>query len=132
MSGVPHFIIYPEKENEFFFKDFDAQCTFVKDSAGMVNEIIWHQNKQDVKCARYSAPAPLTENEMAGYAGKYEIPEFNAVYPVTVKDHELRMTLPKVFKKVNIETDMILGHMSGDKFYGMLGMADFKRNDKER
>jgi CubicO group peptidase (beta-lactamase class C family) len=130
MSGVPHFIIYPEKENEFFFKDFNAQCTFVKDSSGKVNEIIWHQSNTDTKAVRYTPPKLLTQEELMSYTGKYEIPEFNAIYPVTLKENELRMTLPKEFKKVNIETDMILGHMSGDKFYGRLGMAEFKRNEK--
>ena len=130
IPGAPKFVIYPEKEDEFFFKDFDAQCTFVTDSSGKVNEIIWHQNKTDTKAVRYSAPGPLTENELMSYTGKYEIPELNAIYPVTLKDNALRMTLPKEFKKVKIETDMILGHMSGDKFYGRLGLVEFKRNSK--
>jgi len=127
MAGVPHFIIYPEKENEFFFKDFDAQCTFVKDGLGQVKEIIWHQNNTDTKAVRFTPPKPLTQEELLSYTGKYEIPEFNAIYPVTLKDHNLQMTLPKEFKKIGIDTDMILGHMSGDKFYARFGVVEFKR-----
>lgn len=128
IPGAPKFIIYPEKDNEFFLKDFDAQCTFVKSSMGKVNEIEWHQNNQNLKGTRYTEPKQLTQKELQNFTGKYEIPELNAIYHVTVKDNELIISLPKTFRMVNIDTNMKIKHMSGDKFYGSLSMLEFKRN----
>lgn len=128
IPGAPKFIMYPEKDNEFFMKDFDAQCTFVKDSKGKVNEIIWHQNNQNPKGVRYTEPKPLTQKELQSFTGKYEIPEFNISYPVTLKDKELTITLPKTFRMVNIDTNLKIKHTAGNNFYGSLGMIEFKRN----
>lgn len=128
IPGAPKFIMHPEKTNEFFLKDFDAQCTFVKDSKGNVNEIIWHQNNQNPKGVRYTEPKPLTQKELQSFTGKYEIPGFNMSYPVTLKDNELTITLPKTFRMVNIDTNMKIKHTSGDKFYGSLGIIEFKRS----
>jgi len=51
--------MYPEKENEFFLKEFDAQCTFVKGSSGKVDEIVWHQYSKNFRGLRYIKPKPL-------------------------------------------------------------------------
>jgi CubicO group peptidase (beta-lactamase class C family) len=128
IPGAPKFVMYPEKDNEFFLKDFDAQCTFVKDGKGKVNEITWHQSNQNPKGVRCTEPNPLTQKELQSYTGKYEIPELNVTYPVTLKDNELIITLPKTFRMVNIDPNMKIKHMSGDKFYGSLSMLEFKRN----
>jgi hypothetical protein len=128
IPGAPKFIMYPENDNKFFLKDFDAQCTFVKDSKGKVNEIIWHQNNMNPKGIRYIAPKPLTQKELQSFTGNYEIPGFNTVYLVNLKDKELTMTLPKTFRMVNIDTNLKIKHTAGNMFYGSLGMIDFKRN----
>jgi CubicO group peptidase (beta-lactamase class C family) len=128
IPGAPKFVLYPEKENEFFIKDFDAQCTFVKDGEGKVNEIVWHQNNQNPKGIRFNEPKPLTQNELVSYTGRYEIPELDVTYPVTMKDNQLIVTLPKTFRMVGIDTNMKLKHLSGDKFHGTLGSLEFKRN----
>jgi CubicO group peptidase (beta-lactamase class C family) len=125
---APIFTMYAEKENEFFLKDFDAQCTFVKDSKGKVNEIIWHQNNQNPRGVRYTEPKPLTQKELQSYTGKYEIPELNVTYPVIAKDNELTILLPKIFRIINIDTNMKLKHIEGDKFSGSISMIEFKRN----
>jgi len=128
IPGAPKFIMYPEKDNKFFLKDFDAQCTFVKDSKGNVNEIIWHQNNLNPKGVRYFKPEPLTQKELQSFTGNYEIPGFNTSFPVSLKDNELTLTLPKTFRMVNIDTSLKLKHTAGNKFYGSLGMIEFKRN----
>lgn len=128
IPGAPVFNMYPEKDNEFFLKDFDAQCTFVKDNRGEVNEIIWHQNGQDPHARRYNEPEPLTLKELQGYTGKYEIPELDVTYTVCLKNNELMIILPKSFRMVSIDTDFKLQHISGDKFYNSLTQVDFRRN----
>jgi hypothetical protein len=128
IPGAPKFIMYPEKENEFFIKDFDAQCTFIKDGEGKINEIVWHQNYQNPRGVRFSEPQPLTQDELMNFTGRYEIPELDVTYPVTMKDNQLIVTLPKTFRMVGIDTNMKLAHLSGDRFHGALGLLEFKRN----
>jgi CubicO group peptidase (beta-lactamase class C family) len=130
IPGAPKFVLYPEKENEFFLKDFDAQCTFVKDSRGRVNEIIWHLNGQNRRGVRYTEPKPFTQKKLQGFAGRYEIPELNVTYLVSAKDNELTILLPKTFRAVNIDMNMKLKHIGGDKFFGSLSMLEFKRDRK--
>jgi len=77
IPDAPKFVMYPEKENEFFIKDFDAQCTFVKDSKGKINEIVWHQGNHNPKGIRFIDPQPLTPKELGGYKGSFEIRELN-------------------------------------------------------
>jgi CubicO group peptidase (beta-lactamase class C family) len=128
IPGAPKFTMYPEKDNEFFLKDFDAQCSFIKDHKGNINEIIWHQNNQNPKGIRYIEPKPLTQKELLDFTGKYENPLLNVTYPVSLKDNELTITLPKTFRMVNIDTNLKIKHTSGDKFYGSLAWIEFKRN----
>ncbi len=128
IPGAPQFVMHPEKENEFFVKDFDAQCTFNMNNAGKVNEIVWHQNNANPKGIRYSEPKPLTQKELQEFVGKYEIPELNVTYPVTLNENELIVTLPKVFRNVGIDTKMKINHTSGDNFHGSLGKITFKRD----
>ncbi len=128
IPDAPQFVMYPEKENEFFLKDFDAQCTFVKDSIGKVSEIVWHQNGQNFKGSRTTVPKLLTQKELQSFTGKYEIPELNVTYSIYIKDNELIMTLPKTFKVFNIYPGITLTHRSGDIFYGRLDKVEFKRN----
>jgi hypothetical protein len=130
IPGAPKFIMYPENDNEFFLKDFDAQCTFVKDSKGTVNEIIWHQSNLNPKGVRYFKPKPLTQEELQSFTGNYEIPGFNTSFPVSLIDNELTIALPKTFRMVNIDTNLKLKHTAGNKFYGSLGMIEFKRNEE--
>jgi D-alanyl-D-alanine-carboxypeptidase/D-alanyl-D-alanine-endopeptidase len=43
-TDQPQFEVFAEKEGEFFFKVVDAQITFKKNEAGVVTELILHQN----------------------------------------------------------------------------------------
>jgi CubicO group peptidase (beta-lactamase class C family) len=130
IPGAPKFVLYAEKENEFFLKDFDAQCTFVKDDKGKVDEIIWHQNGQSPSAVRYTEPKPFTQKELLDFAGRYEIPELNVTYQVSVKDNEVTILLPKTFRSVNIDPNLKLKHIEGDKFFGSLSKVEFKRDKK--
>jgi CubicO group peptidase (beta-lactamase class C family) len=128
IPGAPKFALYPEKENEFFLKDFDAQCTFVKGADGKVNEIIWHQNSQNVHGQRFSEPKPLSAEDMKAFTGEYENRALNVTYPVAMKNNELVMTFPRIFRMVNINPEVRLNHTSGNKFYSSLGMIEFRQD----
>jgi len=120
--------MYPEKENEFFVKEFDAQCTFVKGSSGKVDEIVWHQYSKNFRGLRYSEPKPLSKKELQSFTGKYEFPGFNMTYSIYVKDNDIIMTLPNTFKKYGIDPNIVLTHRLGDIFFGMLNKVEFKRS----
>jgi len=100
----------------------------LKDSKGKVNEIIWHQNGGNPKGVRYTEPKPFTLTELQGFTGRYDIPELNVSYQVSVKDNELTILLPKTFRSVNIDPNMKLKHIEGDRFFGSLSMIEFRRN----
>ena len=46
-TGQQKFPIYPESENKFFPKAFDAQIEFVRDANGVVTSLILHQGGRD-------------------------------------------------------------------------------------
>jgi CubicO group peptidase (beta-lactamase class C family) len=47
-TNQPNIQIYPESENEFFYKVVDAQITFEKDDSGNVTGLTLHQNGADM------------------------------------------------------------------------------------
>jgi CubicO group peptidase (beta-lactamase class C family) len=47
-TGQEVFDIYPELENKFFVKSFNAQIEFIKNEKGIVTKMILHQNGQNV------------------------------------------------------------------------------------
>ncbi len=51
-TGQPRFQVFPGGETEFFYKDVDAQITFVKDAAGKVSGLVLHQNGRDLEGKR--------------------------------------------------------------------------------
>lgn len=129
IPGAPQFAMYPEKENEFFLKDFDAQCTFITGKNGKGDQIIWHQNNANPKGIRYTEGAPLSNNELIEYSGKYENSELNVTYPVAVNDNDLTITLPKTFRMLGMDTQLKIEHRTGDTFHGNLGKITFKRDN---
>jgi hypothetical protein len=64
------------------------------------------------------------------FAGRYEIPELNVTYQVSVKDNEVTILLPKTFRSVNIDPNLKLKRIEGDKFFGSLSKVEFKRDKK--
>lgn len=43
-DGIPAFVLYPETENRFFLKDFDAQLEFIRDETGKVIKLVTYEN----------------------------------------------------------------------------------------
>ncbi len=55
------FEIFPSSETKFFLKDLNAQVEFIRDAAGKVVSIVWHQGGQDHPAKKISdQPAPDT------------------------------------------------------------------------
>jgi CubicO group peptidase (beta-lactamase class C family) len=52
LTGQPRFHIWPETETFFFYRELDAQITFVRDAAGRVTGLTLHQNGQNVPALR--------------------------------------------------------------------------------
>jgi CubicO group peptidase (beta-lactamase class C family) len=81
-TGQPRFEIFAEGARDFFYKDFDAQMTFVVDANGRATALVHHQNGTDYLAKRLEGePPPAKEHkEIAvdpkifdGYAGRYQL-----------------------------------------------------------
>lgn len=51
-TGQEKVQLFPESETEFFIREVDAQITFVRGSAGTVDELILHQGGRDMPAVR--------------------------------------------------------------------------------
>ena len=81
-TGQRRFEIFAEGPRDFFFKDFDAQMTFVVDANGRATGLVHHQNGADHPAKRLEGePPPAKEHkEIAvdpkifdGYVGRYQL-----------------------------------------------------------
>lgn len=52
LADQPRFRLWPESETDFFYKEVDAQVTFVVDAGGEVSRLILHQNGQNAPAAK--------------------------------------------------------------------------------
>jgi hypothetical protein len=51
-TGQPEFELFAESENRFFMRFVDAQGTFLRNSDGNVDRLLWHQNGRYQYCRR--------------------------------------------------------------------------------
>lgn len=130
IPDAPKFQLFAESETEMFLKAFDAQCSFVHDKTGDVNEIVWHQGTDNLKCIKIKSAKPLTNSELVAFIGKYYNSALDVEYPVIFKDDQLSIILPKPLSAfLNTNQDLTLKHMDGDKFFSLnLGMVEFMRD----
>jgi len=75
LSGQSKFEIFPNSENEFFWKVVDAQITFIKDEKGEVDHAIHKQGGQELKVPKLK---PKTEIKVDPsiydhYTGDYDL-----------------------------------------------------------
>jgi len=47
-TGQPAFELFPESKTKFFLKVVDAQVTFVSNDKGEVEQLVLHQNGQNM------------------------------------------------------------------------------------
>ncbi len=52
LTAQPAVRIYPEAEDEFFYRMVDAQLSFVREENGQVTSLVLHQNGQDLPAKR--------------------------------------------------------------------------------
>jgi CubicO group peptidase (beta-lactamase class C family) len=55
-TGQATLRLWPETDTDFFLKDVDAQVTFVRDTQGVVTELVLHQNGQRVPGKKATTP----------------------------------------------------------------------------
>jgi hypothetical protein len=81
-TGQPRFEIFAEGARDFFYKDFDAQMTFVVDANGRATALVHHQNGTDYLAKRLEGEPPPAKvhKEVAvdpkifdGYVGRYQL-----------------------------------------------------------
>lgn len=126
--------MYPERENKFFLKEVDAQCTFIKSNGQPVSEICWHQGNQDFKGIKVTQGKPIDQSTLSSFAGSYFSESLNVCYPIRYENQKLIMKLPSTFKTyAGIETELQLYPMDDDRFQtSSLGIVAFERDNKAK
>jgi len=130
IPGQPKFQLFAGSENKFFLEAFNAQCTFLQDEDGKVNEMIWREGGKDYIAPRVEKPVPPTDKELAKYAGQFHQTELDAEYSVHFEEGTLTLYTPETFKKYLGFESVDLMHMRDDIFVAerWLGMIEFTRN----
>jgi CubicO group peptidase (beta-lactamase class C family) len=132
LPGSDRFQLFAEKENSFFLKAFDAQCTFIKEPNGNGYEMLWHQGGIRYTSKKVGEKIILTPNELAGYAGRYYQKDLKVEYPVRFTNDKLTMDTPSTFKKYLGFDSVDLSHINGDRFLtDKLGVIEFTRDNSK-
>lgn len=130
LPGDAKFQLFPNSETNFFLKDFEAALSFVPETNGIVNQMIWHQSGRDFNASRVMETEPLAMEQLALFAGNYYQPYFATEYPVILEEGNLKMILPDTFRKYLGFDSVQLSHISNDLFAtDFLGMMEFTRNE---
>jgi CubicO group peptidase (beta-lactamase class C family) len=133
IPGAPRFRMVPESKTEFFLRELDIQCTFVKTDRA-VDQIIWHQSGQNTKGLRIVKVKELSVQEQRELTGRYFQPQIEVVYTVTLENNQLYIQLPQTFKRiVGIDPKAKLIHMGDDRFFiDQLGIVEFQRQSPKK
>jgi CubicO group peptidase (beta-lactamase class C family) len=131
--GNQKFQLFAEDNYNFFFKAFNARCTFVKSDNGKVNQIVWHQRGSSTEGMRINEIIQLSNEEIKKFAGQYYHIDLNIEYPVTFEEGKLYVYTPSTFKKYMGIEKLELTHVNGDKFLtNGFGILKFTRNDDNK
>ncbi len=79
--------IYPESENKFFRKDFDAQFEFIRDDSGSVKRLIYYFKGNENPPFRKLNSDVSGSTEAAALCGDYDCPELRTSYRIIIKDN---------------------------------------------
>ncbi len=52
LTGQPSFPVYPSAKDEFYYKIVNAQIDFERDAGGAIQDLVLHQNGQDIKALK--------------------------------------------------------------------------------
>jgi CubicO group peptidase (beta-lactamase class C family) len=135
LPGAPEFQLFAESENHFFLKAFAAECTFVADSDGEVNDMIWHQGGKKYNATRLTDVVLPDAEELKNYAGNYYHQTLEVVYPVYWEDGSLLLNTPGTFQTFLNIGKVKLYPMGDERFAtegDVLGVLTFTRDDEGR
>lgn len=129
LPGNEKFQLFAESSSKYFLKDFNAQCTFIKNSEGFVNEMIWHQGGKDYNAIRVEEKDPIGVDELSLYIGNYTQPFLKTEYSIALEKGELMLLVPSTFKTYLGFERVKLSHIDFDRFMtDKLGMLEFSRD----
>jgi hypothetical protein len=76
LTGQRELALFPETDQDFFFKLVDASLTFIADSKGKVSQVVLHQNGRDLSANRID---------------EAEAQHLKDAFPFQIKDQEARL-----------------------------------------
>jgi CubicO group peptidase (beta-lactamase class C family) len=130
LPGGNRFRLYPFSETSFFMKEIEVSVSFIPENNGEVNQMIWNQRGRDNHALRVIETAPLTQEQLALFAGDYYQPYLETDYPVLLEDGRLKIVMPSSIKKYLGFESVQLSHIRDDLFAtDFLGMMEFTRDD---
>ena len=118
MTGQSQAEIFPRSETEFFWKDVDAQITFVRDETGTVTGAIHRQGGAELNVVKLK-DEPVVEIDAAitdAYVGEYEMERVGTL-KITKEDGRLHGRLgsqPKFELFARTETEFFLKIVQAD------------------
>jgi len=83
--------LYPESENKFFRRDFDAQFEFTRNDIGSVTSVIyWFKGSANPPLRKLNSDVS-GDSDAAALCGDYYCPELRTSYRVTTKNNRLTL-----------------------------------------
>jgi CubicO group peptidase (beta-lactamase class C family) len=134
VPGKPKYIMHAASETDFYVNEFGAQCSFQMGSNGEINEIVWNQNNHTPKGVKKGTVNSISPAELEKYTGTYFNNPLDITYPVTIKNNQLLMVVPKSFQAfMGISREVPLEYMGKDRFLTQsLGIVQFTRDNQQR
>jgi hypothetical protein len=130
LPGDNKFRLYPYSETSFLMKEIEVTVSFIAENDGEVNQMIWRQSGRDNHALRVIETEPLTQEQLAGYAGDYYQPYLETDYPVLLEDDRLKVPMPSTIQRYLGFDSIQLSHVRDDLFAtDFLGMMEFTRDE---
>ncbi|TVQ87468.1 MAG: serine hydrolase [Bacteroidetes bacterium] len=130
LPGDTRLRLYPYSETSFLMKEIEVFVSFIPENDGEVNQMIWRQHGRDNHASRLIETEPLTQEQLALFAGDYYQPYLTTDYPVLLEDDRLKIMMPSSIKRYLGFESVQLSHIRDDLFAtDFLGMMEFTRDD---
>jgi CubicO group peptidase (beta-lactamase class C family) len=90
-GGEPNLEIFPTSETDFFWKEVEAQITFVKDKSGKIAKAVLHKNGENINFSRLEDLVEATVDPAVydSVVGKYDYGQGKAILTVTREGNRL-------------------------------------------
>ncbi len=96
-TGQDKYQVFPQSQNEFFYKVVEASITFKSDDSGKVTNLVLHQNGRDLTGKRLpeKKEVKVSSSILSRYAGEYEVPgRKGKVFKISLKNGTLMIAPP--------------------------------------